>query len=218
VSWLVRVEFLRFEMGGLRMEPTKRPEDVVLRNYVPRDTPESAYRQMQTYHYTLVGVFFVWMLVRVFCVLGTQVYRASDLAVSLMPVEIQIGALGALICVLFAAFDLAVCFGLLTKERWGWWIALVGMFWAIVQAIGDSVISLNFGSSSMASTIHALVSVAIVLLVGWLIYLHLSPLMRMRFEVTLGSWFALGIGLVGGLVLGVSFLALVWQKMPLPVS
>jgi hypothetical protein len=200
------------------MEPTNGPAKLVLRSYVPRDTPESAYRQLQIYHYTLVGVFLVWMLVRVFCVLGTQVYRASDWAVALMPMEIQIGALGALICVLFAAFDLAVCCGLLIKERWGWWIALVGMFWAIVQAIGDSVISLNFGSSSMASTIHALVSVAMVLLVGWLIYLHLSPLMRIRFDVTVGTWFALGIGLVGGLVLGVSFLALVWQRMPLPVS
>jgi hypothetical protein len=200
------------------MEPTNGPAKLVLRSYVPRDTPESAYRQLQIYHYTLVGVFLVWMLVRVFCVLGTQVYRASDWAVALMPMEIQIGALGALICVLFAAFDLAVCCGLLIKERWGWWIALVGMFWAIVQAIGDSVISLNFGSSSMASTIHALVSVAMVLLVGWLIYLHLSPLMRIRFDVTVGTWFALGIGLIGGLVLGVSFLALVWQRMPLPVS
>jgi hypothetical protein len=200
------------------MEPTKGPEKVVLRNYVPRDTPESAYRQMQAYHYALVGVFLVWMFVRVFCVLGTQVYRASDLAVSLMPVEIQIGALGALICVLFAAFDLAVCFGLLTKERWGWWIALVGMFWAVVQAIGDSVISLNFGSSSMASTVHVLVSVAIVILVGWLVFFHLSPSVRIRFDVSVGSWLALGIGFTGGLVLGVSFLVLVWQMMPLPVS
>jgi hypothetical protein len=200
------------------MEQTKVPAEVVLRSYVPRDTPESAYRQMQAYHYALVGVFLVWMFVRVFCVLGTQVYRVSDLAVALMPVEVQIGALGALICVLFAAFDLAVCYGLLTKERWGWWIALVGMFWAVVQSIGDSVISLNFGSSSMALTIHALFSVAIVLLVGWMIYLHLGPLMRTRFDVTVGSWFALGIGFTGGLVLGVSFLALVWQMMPLPVS
>lgn len=200
------------------MEPTKGPEKVVLRNYVPRDTPESAYRQMQAYHYALVGVFLVWMFVRVFCVLGTQVYRVSDLAVALMPVEVQIGALGALICVLFAAFDLAVCYGLLTKERWGWWIALVGMFWAVVQSIGDSVISLNFGSSSMALTIHALFSVAIVLLVGWMIYHHLGPLMRMRFDVKVGSWLALGIGFTGGLVLGVSFLALVWRMMPLPVS
>lgn len=218
MSRLVWVEFLRFESGVAKMEPTNGPAKLVLRSYVPRDTPESAYRQLQIYHYTLVGVFLVWMLVRVFCVLGTQVYRASDWAVALMPMEIQIGALGALICVLFAAFDLAVCCGLLIKERWGWWIALVGMFWAIVQAIGDSVISLNFGSSSMASTIHALVSVAMVLLVGWLIYLHLSPLMRIRFDVTVGTWFALGIGLIGGLVLGVSFLALVWQRMPLPVS
>ena len=200
------------------MEPTKDPEEVVLRNYVPRDTPESAYREMQSYHYWIVGVFLVWMLVRVFCVLGTQVYRASDWAVALMPVEIQIGALGALICVLFAAFNLVVCCGLLTKESWGWWIALVGMFWAMVQAIGDSVISMNFGSSFMASTIHVLVSVAMVLVVGCLIYLHLSPLMRMTFEVTLGWWFALGIGFTGGLVLGVSFLALVWQRMPLTVS
>ena len=200
------------------MEQTKVPAEVVLRSYVPRDTPESAYRQMQAYHYALVGVFLVWMFVRVFCVLGTQVYRVSDLAVALMPVEVQIGALGALICVLFAAFDLAVCYGLLTKERWGWWIALVGMFWAVVQSIGDSVISLNFGSSSMALTIHALFSVAIVLLVGWMIYHHLGPLMRMRFDVKVGSWLALGIGFTGGLVLGVSFLALVWRMMPLPVS
>lgn len=200
------------------MEPTKSPAEVVLRSYVPRDTPESAYREMQVYHYTLVGVFLVWAMVRAFCVLGTQVYRASDLAVALMPVEAQIGALGALICVLLAAFNLAVCYGLLTKERWGWWIALVGMFWAVVQAIGDSVISLNFGSSSIASAVHALSSIAIVLLVGWLIYFHLSPLMRMRFDVTVGSWFAVGIGFTGGLVLGLSFLALVWQMMPPPVS
>ena len=200
------------------MEPTKGPAEVVLRNYVPKDTPENAYRAMQAYHYTLVSVFLAWMFVRVLSVLGTQVYRASDLAVALMPVEIQIGALGALICILFAAFDLAVCFGLLTKERWGWWIALVGMFWAVVQAIGDSVISLNFGSSSMASTVHVLFSVAIVILVGWLVYFHLSPSVRMRFDVKVGSWLALGIGFTGGLVLGVSFLALVWQMMPLPVS
>jgi len=199
------------------MESTKSPADLVLRNYVPKNTPKSAYRKMQGYQYTLVGVFLVWMFVRIFCVLGTQVYRASDLAVGLMPVEIQIGALGALICVLFAAFNLAVCYGLLAKERWGWWIALIGMFWAIVQAIGDLVISLNFGSSSMASTVHTLFSVAIVLLVGWLIYLHLSPWVRMKFDVTEGSWFAVGVGFTGGLVLGVSFLALVWQLMPLPV-
>lgn len=200
------------------MEPTKGPAEVVLRNYVPKDTPESAYRAMQAYHYTLVGVFLAWMFVRIFCVLGTQVYRASDLAVALMPVEIQIGALGALICILFAAFNLAVCFGLLTQERWGWWIALLGMFWAVVQAIGDSVISLNFGSSSMVLTVHVLFSVAIVILVGWLVYFHLNPSVRMRFDVTVGSWFAVGIGFTGGLVLGLSFLALVWQMMPLPVS
>jgi hypothetical protein len=200
------------------MEPTKGPEDVVLRSYVPRDTPESAFREVQAYHYTLVGVFLAWMFLRVFCVLGTQVYLASDLAVALMPVEIQIGAIGAFICVLFAAFNLAVCFGLLTQDRWGWWIALVGMLWAVVQAIGDAVISLNFGSSSMVSTFHVLFSLAIVVLVGWLICFHLSPAVRMRFDVTVGSWFALGIGLTAGLVLGVSFLALVWKMLPLPVS
>lgn len=69
----------------------------------------------------------------------------------------------------------------------------------------------------MASTVHTLFSVAIVLLVGWLIYLHLSPWVRMKFDVTEGSWFAVGVGFTGGLVLGVSFLALVWQLMPLPV-
>jgi hypothetical protein len=36
--------------------------------------------------------------------------------------------------------------------------------------------------------------------------------------VTVGTGFAIGIGLAGGLVLGVSFLALVWQRMPLAVS
>jgi len=205
-------------MEVLRMEPTKGTAEVVLRNYVPRDTPQNAYLAMRSYRYTLMGVFLVWATVRALCVFGTEFYRVDDSAVTLMPVEVQIGAPGSLMCVLFASFNLAVCYGLLTKDRWGWWIALVGMFWAIVQAIGDSVISLNFGSSSMASTIHALVSVAMVLLVGWLIYLHLSPLMRKRFEVTLGSWIALGIGFTGGLVLGVSFLALVWQRMPLTVS
>jgi hypothetical protein len=200
------------------MEPDKGPAELVLRNYVPRDTPERAYRQMQMQHYVLMGVFSAWVFLRVLCVLWTQVYRASDLAVALMPVEIQIGASGALICILFAAFNLAVCFGLLTDEEWGWWIALVGMFWAVVQAIGDSVISLNFGSSSMVSTIHTLCSAAIVLSVGWLIYLHLGPLMRMRFDVQVGLWFALVVGITGGLGLGVSFLALVWRMMPMPVS
>lgn len=200
------------------MEPNKGPVEVVLRNYVPRDTPERAYRQIQTHHYLLLGVFLAWVFVRVLCVLWTQVYRASDLAISLMPVEAQIGASGALICILFAAFNLAVCFGLLTHEPWGWWIALVGMFWAVVHAIGDSMIFLNFGSSSMVSTIHTLCSAAIVLLVGWLIYLHLSPLMRMRFDVKEGLWFALVLGFTAGLGLGVSFLALAWRMMPLPVS
>ncbi|MFY8073267.1 MAG: hypothetical protein ACOVNQ_16365, partial [Pirellula sp.] len=81
-------------------------QEVVLRNYVPSDTPENVYRSLQGFYFSILGLFAFWTLLRIVTIMGKHYYSVSQTAESLMPVEIRCGALGALICVLFAAFNL----------------------------------------------------------------------------------------------------------------
>ncbi|MFM7518051.1 MAG: hypothetical protein ACKO3V_13995, partial [Pirellula sp.] len=126
----------------------ERTKEVVLRNYIPRDTPENVYRSLRGYHYLVLGVFAFWTMVRVATIAGKHYYSVSQTAESLMPVEIRCGSLGALICVLFAAFNLVTAVGLATKEPWGWWLALIGLTWGIVQSLGDGLIAVYFSQSA----------------------------------------------------------------------
>lgn len=188
-----------------------RTKEVVLRNYIPRDTPENIYRSLRGYHYLVLGVFAFWTMVRVATIASKHYYSVSQTAESLMPVEIRCGSFGALICVLFAAFNLVTAVGLATKEPWGWWMALIGLTWGIVQSLGDGLIAVFFSQSTLVSAFHVAIGLAICLALGWLIHIHLSPGMRVKFEVSTKTAIATGVGIAGGLFLGVCFLAWVWS-------
>lgn len=188
-----------------------RTKEVVLRNYIPRDTPENIYRSLRGYHYLVLGVFAFWTMVRVATIASKHYYSVSQTAESLMPVEIRCGSLGALICVLFAAFNLVTAVGLATKEPWGWWMALIGLTWGIVQSLGDGLIAVFFSQSTLVSAFHVATGLAMCLALGWLIHIHLSPGMRVKFEVSTKTAIAAGFGIAGGVILGVCFVAWVWS-------
>jgi hypothetical protein len=186
-------------------------QEVVLRNYVPSDTPENVYRSLQGFYFSILGLFAFWTLLRIVTIMGKHYYSVSQTAESLMPVEIRCGALGALICVLFAAFNLITAVGLAAKESWGWWLALIGLTWGIVQGIGDGLIAVFFSQSSLVSAFHVSIGLAMCFVLGWLIHIHLSPGMRMKFDVSTKTAIAAGAGISGGLILGVCFIAWVWS-------
>lgn len=188
-----------------------RTKEVVLRNYIPRDTPENIYRSLRGYHYLVLGVFAFWAMVRVATIASKHYYSVSQTAESLLPVEIRCGSLGALICVLFAAFNLVTAVGLATKEPWGWWMALIGLTWGIVQSLGDGLIAVFFSQSTLVSAFHVAIGLAMCLALGWLIHIHLSPGMRVKFEVSTKTAIAAGVGIAGGVILGVCFVAWVWS-------
>ncbi|MFM9061445.1 MAG: hypothetical protein ACKOOI_00195 [Pirellula sp.] len=189
----------------------ERTKEVVLRNYIPRDTPENVYLSLRGYHYLVLGVFAFWTMVRVATIAGKHYYSVSQTAESLMPVEIRGGSLGALICVLFAAFNLITAVGLASKESWGWWLALIGLTWGIVQGLGDGLIAVYFSQSALVSAFHVAIGLAMCLALGWLIYIHLSPGMRVKFEVSTKTEIASAVGIAGGVILGVCFVAWVWS-------
>ncbi len=188
-----------------------KTQEVVLRNYVPRDTPENVYRSLRGYHYALLGLFLFWILVRVATIAGKHYYSVSETAQALMPVEIRCGSVGALICVLFAAYNLTTVVGLFVKEAWGWWLALVGMFWGIVQSLGDGIIGMFYSQSAIVIAWHATIGLALCFVLSWLIHIHLSPGMRVKFDVNTKTEVATGIGILGGLILGLCFIAWVWS-------
>jgi hypothetical protein len=201
-----------------QQQTATQAKEVVLRSYVPKDTPENVYRALRGYHYVLVGMFLFWVVVRVLCVVGTQFFKVSETAVALMPVEIRSGTLGALICVLYAAFNLTTAFGLLVKEPWGWWVGLVGLCWGITQSIADASIAVAYSQSAFVTTMHALIAIGLCLWLSWLIRIHLSPGMKVKFDVQTKSSAALGAAMAGGFVLGIVFLAIVWKLLPASVS
>ncbi len=188
-----------------------RTREVVLRNYIPRDTPENIYRSLRGYHYLVLGVFAFWTMVRVATIASKHYYSVSQTAESLMPVEIRCGSMGALICVLFASFNLITVVGLASKESWGWWLALIGLTWGIVQGLGDGLIAVFFSQSALVSGFHVAIGLAMSFVLGWLVHIHLSPGMRVKFEVSTKTAIAACVGIAGGLFLGVCFLAWVWS-------
>lgn len=188
-----------------------RTKEVVLRNYISRDTPENIYRSLRGYHYLVLGVFAFWTMVRVATIASKHYYSVSQTAESLMPVEIRCGSMGALICVLFASFNLITVVGLASKESWGWWLALIGLTWGIVQGLGDGLIAVFFSQSTLVSAFHVAIGLAMSFVLGWLVHIHLSPGMRVKFEVSTKTAIAAWVGIAGGLFLGVCFLAWVWS-------
>jgi len=203
----------------MEQQAARETQEIVLRNYIQKDTPENVYRTLQGYHYLVISLFLFWMLVRALQIVGTQFYSVSDTAILLMPVEIRAGIFGALICVLCGAFNLTVSYGISVKERWGWWLGLIGMCWGIDQAVGDATIATLANQNVMIPLIHISIAGALCLLLCWLIYVQLSPGMRFKFDVRTRPKIALFIGGIAGLVLGIFFLACIWPAaMKLPPS
>lgn len=200
---------------GRDTEPTTgsafETKEVVLRNYIPRDTPENVYRSLRGFHFSILGLFAFWTLLRVATIMSKHYYSVSQTAESLMPVEIRCGSMGALICVLFASFNLITAVGLASKESWGWWLALIGLTWGIVQGLGDGLIAVFFSQSALVSGFHVAIGLAMCFVLGWLVHIHLSPGMRVKFEVSTKTAIAAGVGIASGLFLGVCFLAWVWS-------
>ncbi|MFN6137975.1 MAG: hypothetical protein ACK480_05660, partial [Planctomycetota bacterium] len=58
---------------------------------------------------------------------------------------------------------------------------------------------------------HVSIGLAMCFVLGWLIHIHLSPGMRMKFDVSTKTAIAAGVGISGGLILGVCFIAWVWS-------
>lgn len=133
----------------------------------------------------------------------------------LLPVEIRCGTLGALICVLFGAFNLVTAVGLVVREAWGWWLALIGISWGIVQSLGDGLIAIFWSQTAFVGAFHVAIGLAVSLLLGWLIPIHLSPGMRVKFEVNTRGAIAAGFGVLGGAILGFCLVTWVWSAQVL---
>lgn len=58
-----------------------KTREVVLRNYIPRDTPENVYRSLRGFHYLIIGIFTFWTLLRIATILGKHYYDVSETAV-----------------------------------------------------------------------------------------------------------------------------------------
>lgn len=183
--------------------------DIVLRSYVDKNTPKNAYRAVRGYHLVLIGVVFLWLAVRCLSIVGSQVYGNSDAVLAMLPVEVRAGAVGALICVIYSAFDLTTLYGLVFKERWGWWLGLLGLCWGITLGIGDALISLRLDRFSWTSGFHLLIAFGLVLFFSWMIKVMLSSGMRAKFGVEANPALALACTLGIAVILGVTLRLLV---------
>jgi hypothetical protein len=85
------------------------------------------------------------------------------------------------------------------------------MFWGIVQAIGDGLIAMFYSQAAFVIAWHATIGLALCFVLSWLIHMHLSPGMRVKFDVNTKTEVATGIGILGGLTLGLCFIAWVWS-------
>jgi len=54
-----------------QQQTATQAKEVVLRSYVPKDTPENLYRALRGYHYVLVGMFFFGLWFE-FCALSAR--------------------------------------------------------------------------------------------------------------------------------------------------
>lgn len=176
--------------------------EVVLRSYIDRNTPENTYRSLRIYHLSAIGLFLFWLAVRCFSIAGTQFYSINDTVVSMLPIEVRFGTAGALVSVVYAAFNIATLYGLIVKERWGWWLALIGLCWGITQGLGDVLISIYLDQFGWACWFHLLCYLAVACFSAWMIAVMLSPGMRSKFEVQVNASIALACSIGLAVVLG----------------
>jgi hypothetical protein len=121
-----------------------------------------------------------------------------------MPILGTLGAIGAVLMLTFAAFDIATMIGLVMKKPWGWWLATIGLGWGIANGLSN--VAVNFltaedapGSYLIGQAVGALVVLGIMFM---LLNFLISDDTRKLFKVNIPAGAAWGISLGVGLVLG----------------
>jgi len=190
---------------------TSTSDATVLRNYV-KDTEKEAKAKSSQGNLILL---IVCNAIGGFTNLlgGIALFALANFAENItkaLPMLGTLGAIGAVLMLTFAVYDIATLVGLATRKSWGWWLATIGLGWAIANGIGN--VALNFltaedapGSYLIGQAIGALVMLGIMFaLLNFLIDVDTRKLFKVNIPAGAAWGISLGVGLVlGGILFGI---------------
>jgi hypothetical protein len=188
-------------------------EDDSLDEYVPENT-RSYRRRAERQTFLIVALLFALSSIVRLLLLGAVLFpNLNPDILAWLPMECKLSTFGAFACLAFAVYNIATLTGWLLEDRWGWWMAIIGLPWGACQWIASGFVTSLTAEPAWKGYLVMGIGLLLLPALSFLLWLMLGRKMQNRYGVLSGQTAPLVLGNFIGALLAGGFAAILLQQL-----
>lgn len=182
-------------------------------DYVPENT-RSYRRRAEHQTFLIVALLFSLSTIIRLLFLGATLYPDLNPDIlAWLPMECKLSSFGAFACLAFAVYNIATLTGWLLQDRWGWWMAIIGLPWGACQWIASGFVTSLTAEPAWKGYLIMGIGFLLMPALSFLLWMMLGRKIQNRYGVLSSQATPLVLGnLIGGLLAG-GFASILLQQL-----
>jgi hypothetical protein len=182
-------------------------------NYTPENT-RSFRRRAEHKTFLIVALLFsLSTIVRLLFIAATLFPDLNPNILAWLPMECQLSNFGAFACLAFAVYNIATLTGWLLEDRWGWWMAAIGLPWGACQWIASGFVTSLTAEPAWKGYLVMGIGFLLLPALSFLLWMMLGRKMQNRYGVLSSQTGPLVLGNFLGALLAGGFAIILLQQL-----
>ncbi len=184
-----------------------------LADYVPENN-RSYRRRAERQTYLVVALLFTLSTIIRLLFLGATLYPDLNPDIlAWLPMECKLSNFGAFVCLAFAVYNVATLTGWLLEDRWGWWMAIIGLPWGACQWIASGFVTSLTAEPAWKGYLVMGIGLLLLPALSFLLWMMLGRKIQNRYGVLSSQATPLVLGNFFGALLAGGFAAILLQQL-----
>jgi hypothetical protein len=193
-------------------EGLDQPDETVV-DYTPENTRSFRRRSERQTFLVVALLFSLSTIIRLLFLGATLFPDLNPDILAWLPMECKLSSFGSFACLAFAVYNIATLTGWLLEDRWGWWMAIIGLPWGACQWIASGFVTSLTSEPAWRGYLVMGIGLLLIPALSFLLWMMLGRKMQNRYGVLSSQTGPLVLGNFLGALLAGGFAVILLQQL-----